>query len=501
MTRKTKLMYNTIGSLLYQATNILCGFILPHYFLKYYGSETNGLVASITQFLGFVGLAECGIGAVVQSALYKPLAEKNDEEISKIMISAEKFFHKIAYLLVIYTVILMVIYPLITKSSFNYLYTASLIFIIAFSLFVQYYFSISYSLLLEADSLAFIQLITRALALLANVICSVWLIKIGSSIQIVKAISAMVFLIQPLVLYTYVKKHYNLDKSIILTEEPIKQKWNGLLQHIATVVLFNTDTVILTVFSTLQNVSIYSIYNLIASGVRQILSAFTTGIQPLFGNMYAKKEINDLQKFFSIVEWGIHVMTVLLFTCMGILSVSFVLIYTQGVTDANYNVPLFAYMISSAQAAMCIRLPYVLMVLAAGHYKQTQMSSLIEVILNIGISIVLVMKWGLIGVAIGTLVAMVYRTCYFAYYLSRNILNRELQHFVKHMIVDLITVILIALLTKNLNLVVGNYYLWVQKAILVVLIAVVVSLVVNYIFYKKYIIQFVDKLMHKRNKR
>ena len=78
-------MLNSGTSLLYQLVKLLCGFILPRMFLQYYGSAVNGLVSSITQFLGFITLAECGVGAVVQSALYKPLADKDETEISKII--------------------------------------------------------------------------------------------------------------------------------------------------------------------------------------------------------------------------------------------------------------------------------------------------------------------------------------------------------------------------------------------------------------------------------
>ena len=115
MTRKKKLLLNSSSSLIYQLVKLLCGFILPRLFLIHYGSAVNGLVSSITHFLGFITLAECGVSAVVQSALYKPLAEKDDIEISKIIISSERFFRKIAYLLIIYTVALMIIYPLVTS--------------------------------------------------------------------------------------------------------------------------------------------------------------------------------------------------------------------------------------------------------------------------------------------------------------------------------------------------------------------------------------------------
>ena len=150
MTRKKKLFLNSTISFLYQVTAFVCGFILPKMFLKYYGSEVNGLVSSITNFLGFITLAECGVGAVVQSAYYKPLADQDDVEISKVYASSEKFFHIIAYILLAYTALLFFGYPLIVKDSFAYLYTAILILVMSISYFAQYYIGMSYKLLLNA---------------------------------------------------------------------------------------------------------------------------------------------------------------------------------------------------------------------------------------------------------------------------------------------------------------------------------------------------------------
>ena len=95
--REKKLAKNTISSLFFQITTIVCGFILPRLILNSFGSEINGLVNSINQFLQIIAFLELGVGAVVQSSLYKPLADGNNEEISKIIVSAGKFFKKLAH--------------------------------------------------------------------------------------------------------------------------------------------------------------------------------------------------------------------------------------------------------------------------------------------------------------------------------------------------------------------------------------------------------------------
>ena len=90
--RKKLLVKNTASSLLSQLTALICGFILPRFFLLHFGSEVNGLVNSITQFLGVISFLELGVGAVVQSSLYKPLADKDNQKISCVVVSANRFF-------------------------------------------------------------------------------------------------------------------------------------------------------------------------------------------------------------------------------------------------------------------------------------------------------------------------------------------------------------------------------------------------------------------------
>lgn len=497
MSRKKKLLFNTITSLLYQLVSVVCGFILPSFFIRYYGSEVNGLVSSITQFLGFITLAELGVGAVIQSTLYRPLAEKDDKEISKIIVSAERFFRKIAFVLVIYTTLLCFIYPIITLDSFNYFYTASLILVISISSFAQYYFSISYRLLLAADQLAFIQLGLQIITLILNTVFSVVLIKVGSSIQVVKLVTSIIFMIQPIMLSIYVKKNYNLDKKIKFKGEPIKQKWNGLAQHISSVILGNTDIVILTLFSTLSNVSIYTVYYLVVNGIKQLVVSSTSGIQAMFGNMYARKEKEQLDKSFSIMEWTLHFIVTFLFSCTCVLIVPFIKVYTLGIHDTNYDVPLFAILITLANASYCLRLPYNIIVLAAGHYRETQMSAIIESIINIVLSIILVSKFGLIGVAIGTLAAMIYRTSYLVWYLSKNIIYRELKYYYKHLCIDILSALIIFSLVRFIKFESITYYGWMFMATKVAGVSICVMIIVNLIFYKRYTISIYHKVVKK----
>lgn len=498
--RDKLLILNSATSLISQAVSIVCSFLLTRFILLSFGSDVNGLVSSISQFLGFISFLEMGIGAVVKSALYKPLAEKDYTEVSKIVISTKRFYKVIGLILLAYTGILTVVFPIISGDSFDYLFTGSLVVIISISLFAEYFFGTAYRLLINADQRTYVPTIVTCVTLLINTVISIVLMYAGASIQIVKLAASLIYVSRPILYALYVKKNYPLNEKIKLTEEPLKQKWNGVAQHIAYVVTNYTDIVVLTFFSTYANVSIYTIYHNVTLGVQQIINAISVGISAMLGNVLYSENTEHLQRTFAEVEWFFHFVTVLFFTLTGLLIIPFVRVYTSGVSDANYIVPLFAFLITLAQASYSLRTPYETMVLAANHFKQTQMSAVIEALLNVSISVILVKKFGLIGVAIGTFIAMTYRTLYFVNYLSKNILYYRKLNFAKYILVDVIQVVICVLLNNiiftglyDTSTIVG----WILLAIKTGIICLAVCLGFSFVFYKEYLYKALKMFMPK----
>lgn len=482
--RKKRLVLNTVTSLAFQCATIICGFIVPRLVLQSFGSEVNGLVNSIKQFLAFISFLELGVGSVVQSSLYKPLSEKDQVSVSRIITSAQRFFRKIAFILLAYIVLLMLTYQHISNQEFGWFYTATLIAAMGISSFAQYYFGLVDRLLLTADQRGYIQYTAQTLTLVLNTIACFLLIRTGATIHIVKLTTSLIYLVRPLVLRIFVNKRYGIDRNAQYDVEPITQKWNGITQHIAAVVLDGTDNIVLTMFASLSDVSIYSVYHLVVYGVKQLFMSTMNGIQALFGELWAKQELNTLSDTFGWVEWVIHTSTVIIFGCTAMLVLPFVSVYTRGVSDADYWQPLFAVLITLANAGHCVRFPYSIMIIAGGHYKQTQHSYAIAALLNIVLSIFLVKTLGLVGVAIGTLVAMLYQTIWMAVYNSRNFIHWPMRNFIKQCFVDLVTILVAVLIASVLPLTYATYLEWLVLALKVFIIWIFGSFMVNVLFYK-----------------
>lgn len=495
--RNKKLLWNTASSLVYQVVVLICGFILPRLILGSFGSEINGLVNSITQFLAIIGFLDMGVGAVVRSSLYKPLAQQDHDQVSRIVTSANKFFQRLARILLVYVAVLTVVYPYVAQQEFDWLFTAGLIVVISINSFSQYYFGIVDTLCLSADQRGYVVFLSQTATVILNTAACAVLIYFGASIHLVKLATSLIYLARPLVIRQYVNRHYAINRKMQYTEEPIQQKWNGVAQHVAAVVLDSTDSIVLTVFSTLSNVSIYSVYYMVINGVKQLLLSATGGIQSLMGELWAKQELKELHTLFRWTEWAIHTGTTFVFGCSAVLLVPFVQVYTAGVADADYVQPLFALLLTLAHAGHCLRLPYNLMILAGGHYKQTQSNYIVATGLNIVISVITVKWWGLIGVAIGTLVAMCYQTFWMATYISNNLIHWPLRDFMRQLAVDVGTFAVAYGLTRGLPMMGVNYLSWFVLAVEVALIWLGVIAVMNLIFYREHLLALTKKVPRK----
>lgn len=485
LTRRQKLLLNTGTALVYQIVALICGFILPKQILLYFGSNVNGLVSSISRFLSVIVFMEMGVGPVIQSNLYKPLAEKDNDTISKIVVSAERFYKKIAYIFLVYIGSLVVFLPRV-NGDFDYWFTASLIIVISISTFAQYYFGITYQVFLNADQKSYVQTSLQLLTVVLNTIVCLVMMHLGSGLHLMKLASAGVYVIRPIVQNIYVKRKYKINHLIQFEGEPIKQKWNGFAQHLTSVVSGEIDVVLLTLFSTYQNVSIYSVYFLVVNGITNMFMMAVSGLEALFGNMLAKKEYKLLLSTFEAVESVVHIVVTVVYVATAILIAPFVSVYIDGISDADaYYLPVFGAILTCAYAAQCLRISYFRMIKAAGHYKQTQTGSFIAMMINIVVSVILVFKYGLLGVAGGTMLAMLFYTLYVAWYLRKNIINRPFYHIVKHLVIDVAVAVLGYFATRWLTMSEVSYFAWIIYAVSVTLIIAAIGLSINVLVYKK----------------
>lgn len=493
--RGKKAFINSVACLIEELVAIVSAFIIPKLILTAYGSKYNGLITSITQFLSCAVLLRAGIGGATRAALYKPLAKKDYDEISAIIRATGNFMKKVGIILGIFIIVFSMIYPFFVSNDFDWFFSFSLFLIIGISTFAESFFGITYMNVLHADQKIWISSFLKSICYILNIIISVVLIKLNFGIHFVKLGSSIIYVAYPIIMQAYVIKKYRVNKTIKPNNIAIAQRWDAFWHQIATFVMANTDVIVLTIFTNVLEVSVYSIYNLVINGLKRFIVTFSNSLEGTFGNMIAKKENDNLNKNFKLIETMIYCISTIAYSCAIILILPFVKIYTFGVTDVNYLRPSFAYVLLIAQFFSCIRIPYQIIVQAAGHYKQTKTGAIIEPIINILISIIFVIKFGIIGVAIGTLVATIFRTVQYSTYISKNIIKRKMVVTFRRLSISTLEFILVIIISNILNINFAlNYFGWIINSIIIFAIALTIVFSVEFLLNKESLLETIIKM-------
>ncbi len=501
MNRSKKAMLNLSSQLVLQLVTAICGFIVPKLMLEAFGSVVNGTVTSISQFIGFIALLETGFSSVAKTALYKPLADNNRQGISGVFNAADAFFKKIALIFIVYCLILACVFPYIGKNSYDFFYNFSLVLIIGISTFGQYYFGISYNILFNAAQKAYVGTGLQILTIVLNAVVIAVMIHLGAGIHAIKFVSALVFIIKPLVINRYGKWLFKIDSKVKKNYAALSQRWDNLGQCIALYVHTKTAYVIMTLFLTMIEVSVYSVYALVTTSLSSIITGISSGFVPGLGDIYVRNEKESFKKVFSLYEFVNTFVTIGFYAIAAVLIIPFVTIYTQNVNEGNYIRPLFAILLILGEMTYCMRLPYNYMITNAGHFKQIKIGAYVEAGINIVISMCLVFQFGIVGLAIGNLVAMLFRTCTLVRYCAKNITEQRQSQFYLRTALNLGGALLGAGLCSLLSFEVTNFINWIIYAVIVAIIIFAVLIIVNLIFYKDDVKMFVKKCINavKRN--
>ena len=403
-------------ALIGQVVVLVFGFIMPRLIILTYGSAINGLTATIHQILSVLNLLQAGaIGASI-FAMFKPVADSNYRQISLILNSSRKYFKRLGWLFLLLTFILAPIIAINNSDiSISFLEILSAFLILGVNASFTFFFYSRYDILFSSDQkrylLSIASLIEKLIyysllfIILSNKIHFTYMyvaVLIGSSIKIS-------------LLYLIYRKKYASKIVPIKKGEYYKIPNRGylLVNQISTQVVESSPTIFIAFNYDFRLASVYSIYYLIILMIKMIINTIQLSISEVFGNMIVSEDDKKIKKVFDLMVFIYVVIGVFLTTCAAFLFMPFVSLYTEGITDVNYNFPLLALFIIIYALIYCFYMPFYTLSNVYGLFKETYMQALVTGIISLVISFVLTiyyeMSFVLTGLMFYYLVSMIYR--------------------------------------------------------------------------------------------
>ncbi len=396
---------------------------MPRLIIKHYGSVLNGLVTTVTQMITYLAIVEMGIASASLVALYEPMAKRDYQKASSILAAINKFYHRVALYFTVGAIIGGMILPFVIADEIPLITVWLVVAAIAGINLVTYIILGKYRTLLQSDNKLYISNYARCIGAFLQFLLALLVLSIDWEIAFIKFAAVLSGCIEGILLWYYCRKVYpDIKTNAEPMEGAIKQRKDILVHQFSALVLNNTDVLLLTIFGdSLALVSVYAVYNMIMLLLHNVIASLLSARTAVFARLYVLRDIDGLRRKVSQFEILFYCIVFGLFSCMSILVMPFVRLYTRGVNDANYNLPLVGLLFCILGICRVLRGCYSEIINAAGHFKETKIQSINSALINIAVSMALIWRYQIPGLLLGSIVAEVYRTIHCMAYFNQRI--------------------------------------------------------------------------------
>ncbi len=399
-------------AILYYCLNLILTFFSRQVFIERLGAEVLGLNTTAVNLLGFLNLAEMGIGSAVSFLLYKPLAEGDRTSVSNIVSVQGWLYRRIAFLVIGAAVVLMCFFPLIfAKAEVPLWYAYATFGVLLFASLSGYFFNYrqivitadqrDYRLMAVAQSIKNAKVLLQILAVLFFAHGYVWwlLLEFVASVATIFGINALL------------RRRYPWLKTDVAGGGRLRRQYPEIVtktkqvffHKIGGFVLMQTSPLVVYGFTSLTMVAIYGNYMFIVLGIVALLNALFNSITAGVGNLLVSADREKALRFFGEMSSIRFLLACSACCAMWLFTPSFIELWVGK-----------EFLLDDISLGLLVALLYVMItrgtmdtfIGATGLYHDIW-APVVEAALNLGASILLGSMFGLHGILSGVLLSLV----------------------------------------------------------------------------------------------
>lgn len=399
---------NLVVALIGQVFGLIISFVARIIFLKILNSDYLGINGLFTNILTMLTLVELGIGPAMVFSLYKPLAEEDKEKIKSLMNLYKKIYRTVGIIILILGFVTLPLYPLFISEAPN-IENLNLIYLLFISnTAISYFYSYKRSLII-CDQKRYIATIYRyGFFFLLNIV-QILILLIMKNYILYLVLQVLFTWLENLFISRKADKMfpYLKEKNIAKLEkeeiDKIKKNSTAMVAHkVGGIVVNSTDNMIIAKLVSLTIVGIYSNYLLIIQALETIILQIFNSIIASIGQIGAKDEKEKLKDIFNKTFF-------LNFWIFGFCSICLIILFNDFITlwigdkyiFTNYiviTIVIMFYLKGIRRTVLTFRD-------ALGLFYKDRYKPIFESIINLVVSIILAMQFGVIGVFLGTIIS------------------------------------------------------------------------------------------------
>ena len=468
-TRSKNSIKNATIALFYYFLSNIFAFVMKTFLVRNIGMEYAGLNSLVTNLIGMLNIAELGLSTAVGYSLYKPLAENDHQKINEILCLYKYLYRIIAVVIAVIGIIITIFISSFTNTvevSYTEVRISFLLYLIAT---VLSYLLTFLNVLPSADQRNYIVVkiqnngkIIKDIFQLASIVVFknfyIWLI-----IEIIASIAIYIYTnIKIRKMYKWYQKQERLTfKELVKKYKDIVKRTRDLLFHkIGGIIVYQTDSILISKFDTLIGVGTYASYMTIYTLITGVIEQAFMGITASIGNLIIEKKEKEVYKIWKEMYVIMLFITALFGFLFYKLANPFITIWL----DEQYLLSLpIVFAISINTMFRIIKNPIDKFKEAYGIFWDVY-APIVESVVNLIFSIILALKYGIIGVVIGTIISNTVITFIWKpYVIFKHIFKEKLIKFfainIKYIAIAIIGVIISSFIMKITAFQIANQYI------------------------------------------
>ena len=473
------IMLGTASKLL----SMILTFVGRAIFVRILAVEYLGITGLFADVLTMLSLADLGLGTAMAYSFYKPLAEKNENKIAALINFYKKIYYYIAIMVAIIGVGIVPFLDYIVNVE-NPIPHLEIYYLVMLTNTVVSYLFIYKSSIIIADQKGYIiskyEMWINALKLILQSIVLI----ISHSYFFYILVTVVTTITNNLIISTLANKLYPYIKHKVVLMALEKKE---LLDNIKSVFLFKfsivllsgTNNIMISILVGTASVGLFTNYNTITMSLSSIVYIFFSSVTPSLGNLVVKEGPEKRHEIFKSMQ--------MVSFWLGGVFVASTYILVQDFVSLWVGNDYLLNEIELLMIALNFYLGIVLQPLwsfreATGLYMKTKYIMLIAAVVNIILSIILGIYFGLAGILAANFIAKVSTYVWFEpKILFKDFFNKKvMEYFIAHVMNLAMTfgvILLIKLLLSGINN--NSFYVWVLEGI-------VCMVVINVIYFARY---------------
>lgn len=468
--RTAKSIKNAKVALIFYFINLVLQFFSRKVFLDYLGAEVLGLNTTAQNLIGFLNLAELGIGGAIAFTLYKPIYEKNTQVINEIVSLQGWLYRRVAYVVIAGACVLMCFFPLIfEKAEVPLWYTYGSFIVLLVSALLGYFVNYR-QIVLTADQKEYkITLNVQGFKVIKVILQIVAIYYLSNGYVYWMILELLMAVTTAVVLDKLLKREYPWLKTTLAEGRQLKQKYPEIIvktkqvffHQISTFVLYQTSPLIIYAYTSLTLVAIYGNYMLIVTGVSLLINSLLNSVNAGIGNLVTEGDKTLIKNVFweltSLRMWLASIV------CVGIykLGDSFITLWVG--QDFILERSTFIVLISITFINLTRTNDAFLH--AYGLFQDVW-APIVETVFNLGLSILLGYYYGLTGILSGVAISLLLIVCVwkpiFLYRCGfKESIGEYIVRFFKYLLIIIISCVFVSVLSDNLlSASISSYWQW-----------------------------------------